>query len=152
MPCPDPGPGADFFNNVAAVAVVLMFAKVVSHRSRKADYNPKWAKRLAHAHVAAVLLAVAAVVHLPAGNRRPSCGHPSLVEYHLGVVGPQRGDPSLRRQRRRIPRLTYEGRHWRHSNTQQESIIGLDTACAYNNFTRGRAGCGKTVPITPRRF
>lgn len=59
MPCPDPGP--DFFNNVAAVAVVLMFAKVVTHRSRKADYASRWTIVLVGLHVLAVLSAVASV-------------------------------------------------------------------------------------------
>lgn len=52
---------ADFFNNVAAVAVVLIFAKVVTNRSRKAKNaaNEKWG--LAVLHVSAVVSAAAAV-------------------------------------------------------------------------------------------
>jgi hypothetical protein len=39
--CPDTKFQADFFNNVAAVAMVLIFAKVVTHRSHVADPKSK---------------------------------------------------------------------------------------------------------------
>ncbi|MCW2517021.1 MAG: hypothetical protein JWR11_6063 [Mycobacterium sp.] len=54
---------ADFANNVAAVAVVLLFAKLVTHRSRKlrAEDDPRiWI--LFAVHVVAVVAAAAAVV------------------------------------------------------------------------------------------
>jgi uncharacterized membrane protein YhaH (DUF805 family) len=35
--CPDQNFQADFFNNVAAVAIVLIFAKVVAHRMHDQD-------------------------------------------------------------------------------------------------------------------
>jgi hypothetical protein len=49
---------ADFFNNVAAVAVVLIFTKVVTNRARKAKRDTRWLARL---HVGAVVSATAAV-------------------------------------------------------------------------------------------
>lgn len=51
----------DFYNNVAAIAVVLMFTKVVSHRTRKVDRTPNAIRWLARAHVLAVGAASAAV-------------------------------------------------------------------------------------------
>ena len=55
MACPDPQFQADFFNNVAAVAIVLVFAKVVAHRKHK---EPGVLR--ASMHGLAVLAAVAA--------------------------------------------------------------------------------------------
>jgi hypothetical protein len=52
---------ADFFNNVAAVAVVLLFTKVVTHRSRKEESTQQDKRRLAALHVVAVLSAAVAV-------------------------------------------------------------------------------------------
>ena len=60
MACPEFSP--DFYNNVAAVAVVLMFAKVVTHRSRKAHHGPEWTSILAGFHIVAVLAAIVTVV------------------------------------------------------------------------------------------
>jgi sugar phosphate isomerase/epimerase len=48
----------DFFNNVAAIAVVLMFTKVVAHRWRRVERG-RW---LAALHGLAVVAAAAAVV------------------------------------------------------------------------------------------
>ena len=55
MDCPDPQFQADFFNNVAAVAIVLVFAKVVAHRKHDEPSVPR-----ALLHGLAVLAAVAA--------------------------------------------------------------------------------------------
>ena len=52
---------ADFFNNVAAVAVVLIFTKVLTHRSRKAKNAANDTPLLSQLHVGAVVLAVVAV-------------------------------------------------------------------------------------------
>jgi hypothetical protein len=35
MGCANSDFQADFFNNIAAIAIVLLFAKVVTHRTRK---------------------------------------------------------------------------------------------------------------------
>jgi uncharacterized membrane protein YhdT len=43
------------------VAVVLMFAKVVTHRSRKADYDARWTLILTCLHILAVLSSVTTV-------------------------------------------------------------------------------------------
>ncbi len=64
MSCPDPSQ-PDFFNNVAAVAVVLMFAKVVTHRSRahahaREPSNDAPSGRRAFFHGLAVVAAVVA--------------------------------------------------------------------------------------------
>jgi hypothetical protein len=48
----------DFFNNIAAVAVVLMFTKVVMHRSRRGTEAKGF---LATLHVITVILAGAAI-------------------------------------------------------------------------------------------
>ncbi len=50
----------DFFNNVAAVAVVLIFTKVVSQRLR--HNAPESARRVAAYHVATVISATSAIV------------------------------------------------------------------------------------------
>jgi hypothetical protein len=52
---------ADFFNNVAAVAVVLIFTKVLTHRSRKAKNAANDTPLLSQLHVGAVVLAAVAV-------------------------------------------------------------------------------------------
>ena len=61
MACPDPDQGPDFFNNMVAIAVVLMFTKVVSHRSHKTE-KPTLQRTLAVLHVLAVFAAAATVV------------------------------------------------------------------------------------------
>ena len=53
---------ADFFNNAAAVAVVLVFTKVVTHRSRQAKWGAKGTNTIAVLHILAVLSAVVTVV------------------------------------------------------------------------------------------
>lgn len=61
MTCPTPEFQADFFNNVAAVAIVLIFAKVVAHRSRNGKPHTDEPKRWrAFWHVLAVLAAAVA--------------------------------------------------------------------------------------------
>ena len=61
MTCPKPEFQADFFNDVAAVAIVLIFAKVVAHRSRNGKPNADEPKRWrAFWHVLGVLAAAAA--------------------------------------------------------------------------------------------
>jgi cytosine/uracil/thiamine/allantoin permease len=54
----------DFFNSVASVAVVLMFAKFVTHRSRKPRHGRKGTGEvvLIGCHIAAVLAALIATV------------------------------------------------------------------------------------------
>jgi hypothetical protein len=54
MGCPDEKFQADFFNNIAAVAVVLMFTKVVMQRSRQGTGGRRC---LAVVHLATVLFA-----------------------------------------------------------------------------------------------
>lgn len=51
----------DFFNNVAAIAVVLVFTKIVIHRSPKAN-TPGWTRLLSVLHVVAVGSAAVAIV------------------------------------------------------------------------------------------
>ncbi len=58
MSCPEPFQ-PDFFNNVAAVAIVLIFAKVVAHRSRSHNGGPT--PRRAFWHGSAVLASAVAV-------------------------------------------------------------------------------------------
>lgn len=53
-------PPADFFNNVAAIAVVLMFIKVVSHRSRES--RAKGTLTPAVLHVIALASAAVAII------------------------------------------------------------------------------------------
>jgi hypothetical protein len=60
VPCPEPDQGPDFFNNMVAIAVVLMFTKVVSHRSHKTE-KPALRGTLAVLHVLAVFAAAATV-------------------------------------------------------------------------------------------
>jgi len=60
VPCPEPDQGPDFFNNIVAIAVVLMFTKVVSHRSHKTE-KPALQRTLAALHVLAVFAAAATV-------------------------------------------------------------------------------------------
>jgi hypothetical protein len=55
------GTAPDFFNNAASIAVVLLFTKVVSHRSRKAPRETQRAKALTAFHIIAVLSATIAV-------------------------------------------------------------------------------------------
>src|ERR1700757_272464 len=52
----------DFFNNVAAIAVVLLFTKIVAHRSREVQPRAQSTQRktLAAFHVIAVLSAAVA--------------------------------------------------------------------------------------------
>ncbi len=52
---------ADFFNNVAAIAVVVMFTKVVTRRAYKARQQAKWPRLLAALHIVAVGGAVIAI-------------------------------------------------------------------------------------------
>jgi hypothetical protein len=52
---------ADFYNNVAAIAIVLMVTKVLSHRTRKVPRKPKAMRTLARVHVLAVAAAATAV-------------------------------------------------------------------------------------------
>jgi hypothetical protein len=56
MSCPSDTFQPDFFNNAAAIAVVLLFTKVVAHRSRKGPPS-RWAEGL---HVIAVIGAAVA--------------------------------------------------------------------------------------------
>lgn len=58
MTCPDAFK-PDFFNNIAAIAVVLMFTKVVMHRSRQGSGGRRG---LAVLHVGTVLSAGLAIV------------------------------------------------------------------------------------------
>jgi hypothetical protein len=89
VPCPDPGPGPDFFNNVAAVAVVLMFAKVVSHRSRKARSGAVRTWVLAGFHVLAVIAATVTLFVCLKATEDPTTG----TDWHnaawtaLGITG-----------------------------------------------------------------
>jgi hypothetical protein len=53
---------ADFFNNVAAIAVVLIFTKIVVHRSKKTNARG-WSRLLAVLHVVAVVSAAVALVY-----------------------------------------------------------------------------------------
>ena len=55
-----PESAPDFFNNVAAIAVVLMFTKVVTHRLRKFR-RKEWTRALAILHAIAVVSAAVAV-------------------------------------------------------------------------------------------
>ena len=57
MSCPNGAFQPDFFNNAAAIAVVLLFTKVVTHRSRQIR-RKAWVNWL---HLLAVLGAAAAV-------------------------------------------------------------------------------------------
>jgi hypothetical protein len=50
----------DFFNNVAAIAVVLVFTKIVVHRSKKTNAQG-WSRLLAVLHVVAVVSAAVAL-------------------------------------------------------------------------------------------
>lgn len=79
---------ADFYNNVAAIAVVLMFTKVVSHRTRTAPRQPKAVRRLAGVHVAAVAAATVAVaISLAATSFKLSGPGVSLAAWiTLGVA------------------------------------------------------------------
>ena len=52
---------ADFYNNVAAIAVVLLFTKVVAHRSRKTPRGVAGTWILAVVHLIALLAAAAAI-------------------------------------------------------------------------------------------
>ena len=52
----------DFFNNVAAIAVVLMFAKLVTHRSRRTHRTGAEVKWLLLLHLACLGAAGVAVV------------------------------------------------------------------------------------------
>lgn len=72
---------ADFFNNVAAIAVVLMFTKVVSHHIRKVKRGTKWRRRLAVIHTVAVAAAlIAATISLIATHCQPGG-----VGYHIAA-------------------------------------------------------------------
>lgn len=51
----------DFFNNVAAIAVVLIFTKFVTRRAHKARQQPKWPGVLPWLHIAAVSGAATAI-------------------------------------------------------------------------------------------
>ena len=66
MSCPQPEFQADFFNNIAAVAMVLIFAKVFAHRSRNTkpqngQPTPGRANFRACCHGLAIAAAVVAV-------------------------------------------------------------------------------------------
>lgn len=50
----------DFFNNIAAVAVVIMFTKAVTHRNRRR--TPRRPRALSICHVVGVCAAVASAV------------------------------------------------------------------------------------------
>ena len=72
MTCPTPEFQADFFNDVAAVAIVLIFAKVVAHRSRNGKPHTDEPKRWrAFWHVLAVLAKPQWRQALRCGRRRP---------------------------------------------------------------------------------
>jgi steroid 5-alpha reductase family enzyme len=83
--CPEPQFQADFFNNVAAVAIVLIFAKVVAHRSRKGE-SKTW-RRLSHgAAVAAAALATVAALLATEAAKDYRVFH-WLAWIGLGVAG-----------------------------------------------------------------
>jgi undecaprenyl pyrophosphate phosphatase UppP len=77
----------DFFNNVAAVAVVLMFTKIVTHRSR--TDKPTSTRNVAAYHVATVIAtACAIVVALIATEvQSQAIGFHILAWLALGVAG-----------------------------------------------------------------
>lgn len=68
MACSDQNFQADFFNNVAAVAVVLIFAKVVAHRMHEGDRG----RVSASFHVIAVFAAATAAAISIIGTERCS--------------------------------------------------------------------------------
>jgi hypothetical protein len=53
---------ADFFNNVAAVSMVLIFAKFVTHRSRSGPRSGRARRIAAGLHVVCVVAAVVSLV------------------------------------------------------------------------------------------
>jgi hypothetical protein len=80
---------ADFYNNVAAIAAVVLFAKVVSHRFRKVPREKLGALVLAVIHGIAVLAAMLAIaVSLRATDVQSSADGYRLTAWGaLGVAG-----------------------------------------------------------------
>jgi hypothetical protein len=79
---------ADFYNNVAAIAVVLMFTKVVAHRSRKVPRKTLGTWILAALHVTALVAATVAIVaSLRATDEKSEGGYHCLAWLGLVTVG-----------------------------------------------------------------
>ena len=78
---------ADFFNNVAAVSIVLLFAKIVSHRTRREPARSNTAIKMLHA-VCIVAAAVGLVVGLVATDiKSDSLALRVLAWVALAVAG-----------------------------------------------------------------
>jgi uncharacterized membrane protein len=76
----DPNFNADFFNNVAAIAVVLIFTKVFTNRSRKATKPPNHPWLVSLLHVCAVVIAAVAIgISLWATGYRCSNAHREIA-------------------------------------------------------------------------
>jgi hypothetical protein len=68
----------DFFNNIAAIAIVLMLTKVVMHRSRKRQWGESMTAVVVGLHVFTVLAAAVAVwISLAATDQRNTA-----LEWH----------------------------------------------------------------------
>ncbi|MGE2817995.1 hypothetical protein ACQI5H_23060 [Mycobacterium heidelbergense] len=79
---------ADFFNNVAAVAVVLMFTKVVTHRLPRGDAKALSSRNGAY-HAATVIAAAMAIIValLATGVRSDNPVFYITASAMLGVTG-----------------------------------------------------------------
>lgn len=74
----------DFFNNVAAIAAVLMFTKVVTHRSHEVPPSGRRKQALAWVHLAAVAVASITIAASLIATQRKSTW-PFLL--HVAWVG-----------------------------------------------------------------
>jgi hypothetical protein len=86
MPTVQEEVSSDFFNNVATIAGVLMFAKVASHGLRKARGKPARTLVFAILHGVAVVFAIIAITAALIATYRPSVASDADVFAWCGVV------------------------------------------------------------------
>ncbi len=90
MACPDQNFQADFFNNVAAIAVVLIFAKVYAHRSRHRgphDAEPSAPRARFHGLAVTAAAVAAAVALLATEDATDRCIYHLLAGGGLVISG-----------------------------------------------------------------